>query len=47
MWVSFCAKLVAFSKTTRLSQEIDSVDEIPFLNATEKRFFNSRVEALS
>lgn len=47
MWVTFCAKLVAFSKNTRLSAAINSIDEIPFLTAAEKRFFNQRKEALS
>lgn len=46
MWVNFCAKLVAWSKKNRLTREIANIDEIPFINATEKKFFNRRREAL-
>lgn len=45
-WVNFCAKLVAWSQKNVLSSEVTSIDEIPFLNAKEKSFFKSRVEAL-
>lgn len=41
-WVSFCAKLVAWSANNVLDHEITSIAEIPFLTATEKRFFESR-----
>lgn len=41
-WVKFCAKLVDWSKGNVLTAPIASVDEIPFLTATEKRFFKSR-----
>lgn len=46
-WVNFCMKLVAWSKNNRLEREIQSIDEIPFLTAKEKKFFNSRREALN
>ena len=46
-WVNFCMKLVAWSKKNRLESNITSIDEIPFLTAKEKRFFNSRREALN
>lgn len=46
-WVNFCAKLVAWSKKNVLSSEINSIDEIPFLTAKEKSFFNSRAEVLA
>lgn len=41
-WVSFCAKLVAWSANNVLDHEITSIAEIPFLTATEKRFFENR-----
>lgn len=46
-WVNFCAKLVAYSMNNVLDSYITSIDEIPFLNATEKRYFKGRAEALS
>lgn len=46
-WVNFCVKLIAWSKTNKLDREINSIDEIPFLTAKEKSFFNSRKEALN
>lgn len=46
-WVNFCMKLVAWSKKNRLESEITSIDEIPFLTSKEKKFFNSRREALN
>lgn len=45
-WVRFCAKLVEFSKRNKLQAPIASINDIPFLTATEKRFFNQRAEAL-
>ena len=46
-WVNFLMKLVAYSKKNRISSEINSIDEIPFLSAKEKSFFNRRKEALN
>lgn len=46
-WVNFCMKLVAWSKDNKLDSEINSINEIPFLTAKEKKFFNSRREALN
>lgn len=46
-WVSFCAKLVAWSKKNVLSSEVNSIDEIPFLTKKEKSFFKSRAEVLA
>lgn len=46
-WVSFCAKLVAWSKKNVLSSEVNSIDDIPFLTAKEKSFFKSRAEVLA
>ena len=46
MWVRFCVKLVIWSKDNLLTSAPASVNEIPFLNDTEKRFFNGRVAEL-
>lgn len=46
-WVSFCAKLVAWSRKNVLQEEIESIDEIPFLTKKEKTFFKSRAELLN
>ena len=43
-WVKFLGKLVEFSKDTRLTQRIDSIEGIPFLTNAEKRFFIRRRE---
>ena len=45
-WVSFCIKLVEWSKNNRLEESVSTIDEIPFLNNTEKRFFKKRAEIL-
>ena len=47
MWVKFCAKLVDYSKKHRLTERVNMIDEIPFINAEEKRFFNQRRESLA
>ncbi len=41
-WVNFCKKLVAWSRNHTLENEINSINEIPFLTATEKAFFERR-----
>ena len=41
-WVTFCGKLVIWSKKNRLTAPVASIDEIPFLNADEKAFFKAR-----
>lgn len=46
-WVNFCAKLVMWSKSNVLENEVGTIDEIPFLTAKEKTFFKSRAEALN
>lgn len=46
-WVSFCAKLVKFSKTNVLTAPVDSIDDIPFLSASEKSFFSRRAQELN
>lgn len=46
MWVNFCTKLVGWSRNVRLTNDITSIDEIPFLTANEKEFFKNRAIAL-
>lgn len=46
-WVSFCGKLVKWSKKNRLTADITTVDEIPFLTASEKKFFKGRIAELN
>ena len=46
MWARFCIKLVIWSKDNVLTSAPASIDEIPFLDAAEKRFFKGRVEEL-
>lgn len=46
-WVNFCAKLVAYSMNNVIESEITSIDEIPFLTATEKQFFKARKNAVN
>lgn len=45
-WVRFCAQLVEWSRTNRLASEINSIDEIQFLNAEDKQWFKNRAENL-
>lgn len=47
MWVRFCAKLVNWSKTHTLTENVTSIDDIAFLTKTEKDFFKSRAEQLA
>lgn len=46
-WVMFCGKLVEWSKKNRLTANETSVDELPFLTAAEKKFFNNRIAELA
>ena len=46
-WVKFCAKLVDWSKTHRLTADVASIDYIEFLTAAEKRWFKGRAAALA
>ena len=43
MWVKFCCKLVEWSKKHILENEVNSINEVPFLNEEEKRFFAGRI----
>lgn len=47
MWVKFCAKLVDWSKTHKLTSDVTSINDIEFLTAKEKAFFTSRATALA
>lgn len=46
-WVMFCGKLVEWSKKNRLTADVTSIDDVPFLTATEKKFFNKRIAELA
>lgn len=46
-WVMFCGKLVEWSKKHRFDADVTSIDAIPFLTPTEKRFFKSRATQLN
>lgn len=46
-WVRFCAKLVQWSKTNRLTAPVASINDIPFLSASEKAFFTKRAAQLA
>lgn len=41
-WISFCAKLVVWSRDNRLTHPIASIDDIPFLTNDEKTYFKRR-----
>ena len=47
MWVTFCAKLVAYSTKNVIEGTINTIDEIPFLTAKEKAFFEGRKAAVN
>lgn len=46
-WVRFCAKLVEWSKTNRLTTPVQSIDDIEFLTKAEKTFFKNHATALA
>ncbi|MBD5242069.1 MAG: hypothetical protein HDS59_08335 [Barnesiella sp.] len=46
-WVMFCGKLVDWSKKNRLTANVTSIDDIPFLTPAEKKFFNNRIATLA
>lgn len=41
-WVKFLGKLVEYSKTNRLTENIDRIEDIPFLTEAEKNYFCNR-----
>jgi len=46
MWIAFLAALVKYSEKNELTT-CNSIDEIPFLNAEQKAYFNNRRTALN
>lgn len=46
-WVNFCIKLVNYSETNILDNEVDEINEIPFLSETEIQFFESRSKTIN
>lgn len=46
-WIVFCGKLVEWSKKNRLTADVTSIDEIPFLTKAEKKFFKNRQQAFN
>ena len=46
-WVSFCAKLVVWSRDNRMTRAFASIDDIPFLTNDEKAFFKRRQRAFA
>jgi hypothetical protein len=46
-WVNFIIKLVEWSKKNRLERDVNSIDDIPFLNNDEKIYFINRAAGLS
>lgn len=47
MWVRFLGKLVQYSLTNVITENVNSIDEIPFLNKTEKDYFKKRAAELA
>lgn len=43
-WVSFVGKLVGWSKANRFNGAVNSLADVPFINAKEKAFFKARIE---
>ncbi len=41
-WVNFCAKLVVWSRENRMTEPVESIDDIAFLTNEEKSFFKRR-----
>lgn len=46
-WVDFLTKLFVWSKDNKLTNYVESVDDIPFLTASEKAYFKARQEQLA
>lgn len=46
MWALFCLKLVAWSADNRLPSDVATIDNIPFLDETEKTYFKQRSSEL-
>jgi hypothetical protein len=46
MWIAFLAALTKYSEKNEITS-CNSIDEIPFLNAEQKAYFNNRRAALN
>lgn len=46
-WVKFLIKLVEWSMENVFTSDVESVDDIPFLNTAEKRYFKARIASLN
>ncbi len=47
MWAKFCLKLVAWSADHRLTADVRTINDIPFLTKAEKDWFTNRANTLS
>jgi len=47
MWATFCLKLVAWSADNRLTADVQSINDIPFLTTAEKEYFTQRAATLA
>lgn len=47
MWAKFCLKLVAWSADNRLTEDVRSIKDIPFLTKAEKDWFTNRANTLA
>lgn len=46
-WVRFCAALVVWSLDNRLTSDVTSIDDIPFLTKADKTYYKARKEQLA
>ena len=46
-WVKFLIKLVGWSRKNRLTKPVTEIDDIPFINASEKSYFKTRANAFN
>ncbi len=47
MWISFLRRLIAFSKNNLLRNTVTDINDITFLSAEQKRYFNARKAKLN
>lgn len=47
MWIKFCTKLVEWSRVHVLNSPVSSVDDMEFLNNTEKAYFKGRISRMN
>jgi hypothetical protein len=46
-WINFLAKLIQYSYENELTANIQTIEDIPFLTASEKQYFIERRAALN